>query len=115
MYKRRYFLDVRSVAPTPGCLPEPSDGAVAIHVETTAARKIKSVKSIELQLMRSEDGVLSLVTSDGLEMLPGFSPGIELNEGDIVELRVSPGSKRGFGQESGQVEGEQFGCRISYP
>ncbi|GKT67457.1 hypothetical protein ColTof3_14796 [Colletotrichum tofieldiae] len=95
VYRRCYFTESSRVVPTPGYLPEPSDGVVAIHLGSTAARKIKPVKSVELQVQSQGLRAIRLVTSDGIAAVPGFVPDIELDDSDIVELRLSPSLVQG--------------------
>lgn len=87
VYHRRYFSTAQDVYPTPGYLPEPSDGVVAIHESSTAARKLKDVKSIELEVSDAQPPLL--LTSDGTEVFPGLHPPPLTEHHDIVEVRVS--------------------------
>lgn len=61
----------------------PTDGIVGIWPGTTTSRKIKSIKSIELELL--ED--MSLATSDGDVVVKGVDVPRGTVKGDILEVR----------------------------
>lgn len=47
VYLRQYSFSPSDVCSTPGVVPEPSDGIVALCMDSTAAKKMKPIKSIE--------------------------------------------------------------------
>lgn len=72
-------------------LPYPADGIIAIHKSGTTAKKLKSVRSVELRV--HGDG--ALYTEDGKLALRKFTPPIPLSTGDIIEVRFRESKSSG--------------------
>lgn len=93
VYLREYYQTPGEVRPTPGILEELSDGIVAIHVDSTSARKIKTIKSVELVVSDAERGTLE--TSDGTIVFDSIKLPEGIDTGNIVEVRFEPDGNTG--------------------
>lgn len=89
VHMRRYFLSATDVHVPTTFLSSPADGVMAIDIASTSARKLKALKSIELEVVRRGNGSMALTTSDGFELFEDYMPPLLVQEGSIVELRVS--------------------------
>lgn len=89
VHLRSYHSSMTEVRAHTTFLSSPSDGVMAIDIASTSARKLKTLKSIELAAIRGDDGRMLLVTSDGFELFEDYTPPLSVQEGSIVELRVS--------------------------
>lgn len=78
---------IHGVTSAPKTFDDYTDGIVAIHPLSTAARKVKDIFSVEVKVANES---MSLITAEGNEILREVKRPVPYSDGSIVEYRLRP-------------------------